>query len=192
VRVGGVSMENIKGKIRILLEADNLLGLDAEYKEAIIEILSDYYEVLMCQCEKIQYENIFLETINKKYEALFDSSPVIIVLVDDTWKIVKYNQAAIEAFGQINVEKHLGDLIDDSSRDAYNLHIEKLIELNENVSNYVEVTRNEILQFYKMVSIATQIIQETFYQCVFINLTQEKLNEKINIKGFTIKGINGC
>jgi len=176
--MSGEIMENIKEKIMQVNEEHQLKGLSTKSKEEIIESLFIYHEELIFQNDELKIANNVLESVKNRYTVLFNEAPVIFVFINVEGKIVEYNQAASEAFEQIKVGQNLAQLIDPSSQDTFYFHFKKLMNSKENVTNYVKVTQNEKLRYYKMVSIATHIDHEKFYQCTFIDQTQEKIDEE--------------
>jgi diguanylate cyclase (GGDEF)-like protein len=167
-------MKNIREKIRKTLMSDEFDSVSSKTKEEIVEKLFIYHEELLFQNEELKRVNNEIEEIKLKYKKLFKEAPIGYVFLDEKLEIIDYND---EAKKYIQSGKDLGrklsDFIHPSSQDDYYLHFRKQIKTSSNLESYINITVEENLRHYKLVSSPFYIGEEQFFQCALVDETSE-------------------
>jgi len=171
-------MNSIRERILETLNQNKSLNLKDKTREDIVENLLQYHEELIFQNEELRSSYTALETIQKKYEVLFDKAPMMYLYLDDQFEILEYNQLCEKYMHTIKKGKKLQDMIHPESQDTLYFHMRKLEKTDTELVDQVMLQVGGHKRYYKLTSHPLILEGNRYYQCTFADITDEIIQKK--------------
>jgi len=171
-------MDRMRERILETLNQHKNLNLKDNTREDLLENLLQYHEELIFQNEELKSSYTALETIQKKYEVLFNKAPMMYLYLDDQLMILEYNHLCKKYMPTINKGKKLQDLIHPESQDTLYFHMRKLEKTEVELVDLVLLPVGGHKRYYKLTSHPLILEGKRYYQCTFADITDEIIQKK--------------
>lgn len=174
--------EGIKERILETLKQSQDLSLDPSLaqksRDEIVENLLQYHEELIFQNDELKASYAALEVLQQKYEMLFEKAPMMYIYLDESFKIIEFNELCQRFMSRIQKGRQIQDIIHAESQDTLYFHLRKLEKSDMRLVDQVMIPVGGLKRHYKLMSHPLMIADKRFYQCALADITDEIDREK--------------